>query len=538
MASPLKLNTYAASQQTQSANSTDTPPSPFTKSIDDRFLTCPICYEMYTQPKCLPCLHTFCHHCLDSYIQSQEPSQMRRKKGFPCPMCKQFHFVKKWLKPLHEWVEEFQNNFLIQNMIDCLHPKTKPNTPTPSGGIGPSVSTSAEAVQTYKLYIPIRPIPSAPPLSEYDPPSEQGSADSSSNLLLRPPESAFRSRGGQGLYSSYNSPSGQSNSSSGLRPSTSVSNVSDWQSASWNPLNARSSSSNDLTRGEEPVLYVDAFTMERVNVYSRHYDNSSFSDVCFLPKASTIVLTDYNKNCVLFFRSYFLGNRVSTKVKVKGRPCSVALLNEAEDCIVVNLQHKCQIYFISIPRLSILKVVDTERNYESVTMLAVNTLLTGSSAEPARIDQVTIEPASFTTSSHKCLVQRGRLCNEILRPNHICALTEDTFVVSDTAKKSLVGFKIETEYGISVGKKCFSLAPTRDRKFRSLGGMCCNVAAGSFYVVDYGGNAVYQVFPGDTIICEKVLCESHGIQKPSSVCLGPNGTLCVVDWEGGISLYR
>ncbi|XP_046568251.1 uncharacterized protein LOC124276633 [Haliotis rubra] len=515
MANPLKLNTYAASQQAQSGSSTDTPPSPFTKSIDDRFLTCPICYEMYSQPRCLPCLHSYCHHCLDSYIRSQEPSQMRRKKGFPCPMCKQFHFVKKWVKPLDEWVEEFQKNFLIQNMIDCLHPKTKPNTPTPLAGIRPSV----EAVQPYTPTVPQRPSPSAPPLSEYDPPTEQGS---------------------------YSSPFGQSNSSSGylahqgegLRPSTSVFDVSALHTVSGNPMNARSSSSNDLTRGEEPVLYVDAFTMLRVDTYTRLYDNSSFSDVCFLPKAKTIVLTDYNNNSVVLFSSYFIGNRDSTKVKVKGRPCSVALLNETEDCIVVNLQHKCQIFFISIPGLSILKVLKTQRNYESVSMSAPNTLLTGTSAEPARIDQIEIEHVFLDVLSHKFLVTKDRLCRTILRPNHICALTEDTFVVSDSAKKSLIGFHIETEYGTKVGKKFFSLAPTRDRKFRSLGGMCCNVGAGSFYVVDYGGNAVYQIFPGDTIICEKVLCQSHGIKKPSSVCLGPNGALCVVDWEGGISLFR
>lgn len=46
---------------------------------------CPICFESYKTPRFLPCLHTFCHACLSSYImsscqQKNDPSD----SGAPC----------------------------------------------------------------------------------------------------------------------------------------------------------------------------------------------------------------------------------------------------------------------------------------------------------------------------------------------------------------------------------------------------------------------------------------------------------------------
>ncbi|XP_048257111.1 uncharacterized protein LOC125382908 [Haliotis rufescens] len=457
---PLKLNTSVASQQVHSRSLTTKPHSPTTKTIEEQFLTCPICLEMYSHPKCLPCLHSFCRHCLDYYIQSKNEVEMKMRKGFSCPVCNQFHFLKTWESPLHRWVEEFQNNFMIQNMIDYVLSKSKP-----------------------------------------------GTSDTSSASGFIPPSSRF-------CY---------------------VSKLVDvWGE----PLSARSSSSNDLRRGEAPVIYVDANTMERVNVYP-NYSGRGYSDVCFLPKAKSIVVTDYNKNSVIHFRGYFLGNRASSKVKVGGRPSSIALLNSSENCVVVNLQNKGQIFLISIPNLNILHVLRTQHNYQSVAMLTFDTLLTGSSDRPARIEQIKIKHStSEVSSSQDCLFKNSESSWTIAAPSHICALSEDKFVVADTVKKSLIGFDIKTENGRLVGKKTFSLAPSRGRRFRCPGGMCLNTSPGSFYAVYYGGNAVFCIYPGDTIRCEKVLGENDGIMRPSSVCLGPGGILCVVDWEGTISLYK
>lgn len=34
------------------------------RSLKEDYLTCVICFELFTEPKSLPCLHTFCEGCL------------------------------------------------------------------------------------------------------------------------------------------------------------------------------------------------------------------------------------------------------------------------------------------------------------------------------------------------------------------------------------------------------------------------------------------------------------------------------------------
>ena len=50
-------------------------------------LTCPVCLDLYTNPKILPCLHSFCHECLEGLPQEREA------RGdtyyLSCPTCRQ-----------------------------------------------------------------------------------------------------------------------------------------------------------------------------------------------------------------------------------------------------------------------------------------------------------------------------------------------------------------------------------------------------------------------------------------------------------------
>ena len=76
----------------------------------DQQLTCPVCLDRYTQPRTLPCLHSFCHDCLIGF-----PVEVQGGKHFiPCPVCRQT------TQQPDKGVSGFQSAFLINNLLE-LH---------------------------------------------------------------------------------------------------------------------------------------------------------------------------------------------------------------------------------------------------------------------------------------------------------------------------------------------------------------------------------------------------------------------------------
>ena len=73
-------------------------------------LTCPVCLDRYTQPRTLPCLHSFCYNCLAHF-----PIQVEGDKHFiNCPVCRQT------IQQPKKGVSGFQSAFLINNFLE-LH---------------------------------------------------------------------------------------------------------------------------------------------------------------------------------------------------------------------------------------------------------------------------------------------------------------------------------------------------------------------------------------------------------------------------------
>lgn len=86
------------------------------EKIKDDFLTCPLCLELYTEPKVLNCQHTFCLQCLRQYMQCQSAAQ----KNCCCPLCKELTVI-----PSND-VQNLKNNFLVIGLLQCFNSQSGP----------------------------------------------------------------------------------------------------------------------------------------------------------------------------------------------------------------------------------------------------------------------------------------------------------------------------------------------------------------------------------------------------------------------------
>lgn len=76
--------------------------------IKEDFLTCSICFNNFTQPKALPCLHTYCLDCLQAYVTSCATAEK-----FPCPMCRQEVSI-----PPQGLISMFLLLFIVEYILD------------------------------------------------------------------------------------------------------------------------------------------------------------------------------------------------------------------------------------------------------------------------------------------------------------------------------------------------------------------------------------------------------------------------------------
>lgn len=79
-------------------------------AIEEDLLTCPICLDRFTQPKCLPCMHTFCQLCLQQYI-----ARSVHNGHVDCPTCR-----KRIPWGPGSSVSALQSNFLVTRLMDTV----------------------------------------------------------------------------------------------------------------------------------------------------------------------------------------------------------------------------------------------------------------------------------------------------------------------------------------------------------------------------------------------------------------------------------
>ena len=79
-------------------------------------LTCSICLETLSEPRTLPCFHSFCKCCLEKFVKRHREQSASGKViiKFDCPTCRS-EFT---LKP-NEQVEGMTSSYFIRNMLDA-----------------------------------------------------------------------------------------------------------------------------------------------------------------------------------------------------------------------------------------------------------------------------------------------------------------------------------------------------------------------------------------------------------------------------------
>ncbi|XP_063405780.1 E3 ubiquitin-protein ligase TRIM45-like [Mytilus trossulus] len=83
----------------------------------DDLLTCTICLETFKVPKYLPCLHTFCESCINTYIVSSV-EKGKITEGFTCPVCRKIVSSVETLERPELWATTLPTNHFVTSMLD------------------------------------------------------------------------------------------------------------------------------------------------------------------------------------------------------------------------------------------------------------------------------------------------------------------------------------------------------------------------------------------------------------------------------------
>jgi len=86
----------------------------------DDITECPICTEVYTDPRSLPCVHTYCLKCLETYCTDKQPGDQ-----LACPLCrKEFTLPSNGVRDLPK--NFFVGKFLQMKKLSSVESKTSP----------------------------------------------------------------------------------------------------------------------------------------------------------------------------------------------------------------------------------------------------------------------------------------------------------------------------------------------------------------------------------------------------------------------------
>ena len=113
------------------------------KQLDD-ITECPICTEVYTDPRVLPCVHTYCLKCIREWSKDKHPGD-----ELACPLCrKEFSLPSNGVEGLPK--NFFVNNFLeMKELMSSVESKKSGCEVCSGGGGGSDGATETKMAAVY-----------------------------------------------------------------------------------------------------------------------------------------------------------------------------------------------------------------------------------------------------------------------------------------------------------------------------------------------------------------------------------------------------
>ena len=110
------------------------------KQLDD-ITECPICTGVYTDPRILPCVHTYCLTCIEEWSEDKQPGD-----ELACPLCR-----KEFILPSNG-VADLPKNFFVNNLLQVRELLSVESKTSPSEACSGGEESESEVQNVASVY--------------------------------------------------------------------------------------------------------------------------------------------------------------------------------------------------------------------------------------------------------------------------------------------------------------------------------------------------------------------------------------------------
>lgn len=89
--------------------------------------SCTICQERIVEPRSLPCSHTFCEECLQTFISRAAIGKTEDNFKFKCPVCRRLTGCPEQGIPIEDWAKQFVANTLLNSLTTSMETQPQDN---------------------------------------------------------------------------------------------------------------------------------------------------------------------------------------------------------------------------------------------------------------------------------------------------------------------------------------------------------------------------------------------------------------------------